>query len=77
MFLHMIMFLMQKIINNNTCLRILVASQRIKWKQQNKQILKIELTIFIKNFILLKKYNDVWNGIRDKIKKISNDECDY
>ena len=26
---------------------------------------------------LLKKYNDVFNGIRDKIKKISNDECDY
>ena len=26
---------------------------------------------------LLKKYADVWNGIRDKIKKISRDECDY
>ena len=26
---------------------------------------------------LLKKYNDVFNGIRDKIKKISDDECDY
>ena len=26
---------------------------------------------------LLKKYNDVFNGIRDKIKKISGDECDY
>ena len=26
---------------------------------------------------LLKKYNDVWNRIRDKIKKISSDECDY
>ena len=25
---------------------------------------------------LLKKYNDVFNGIRDKIKKINN-ECDY
>ena len=25
---------------------------------------------------LLKKY-DVFNGIRDKIKEISNDECDY
>ena len=24
-----------------------------------------------------KKYNDVFNGIRDKIKEISNDECDY
>ena len=26
---------------------------------------------------LLKKYNDVFNGIRKKIKKISDDECDY
>ena len=25
---------------------------------------------------LLKKYNDVFNGIRNKIKKISGDECD-
>ena len=26
---------------------------------------------------LLKKYNDVFNGIRNKIKEISSDECDY
>ena len=26
---------------------------------------------------LLKKYNDVFNGIRNKIKKISGDECNY
>ena len=26
---------------------------------------------------LLKKYNDVFNGIMGKIKEISNDECDY
>ena len=25
---------------------------------------------------LLKKYNDVFNGIRSKIKKISGNECD-
>ena len=25
---------------------------------------------------LLKKYNDVFNGIRNKIKKTSGDECD-
>ena len=25
---------------------------------------------------LLKKYNDVFNGIRDKIKEVSIDECD-
>ena len=26
---------------------------------------------------LLKKYNDVFNGIRNKIKKINSDKCDY
>ena len=26
---------------------------------------------------LLRKCNDVFNGIRSKIKKISDDECDY
>ena len=26
---------------------------------------------------LLKKYNDVINGIRNKIKKIKGDKCDY
>ena len=26
---------------------------------------------------LLKNYNDVWNGIRDKIKETSSGECDY
>ena len=30
-----------------------------------------------KNKELLKKYNDVFNGIRDKIKEINSDECDY
>ena len=26
---------------------------------------------------LLKKYNDVWNGIKNEIKEVSSDECDY
>ena len=26
---------------------------------------------------VLKKYNDVFNGIRDKIKEINSNECDY
>ena len=26
---------------------------------------------------LLKKYNDVWNGIKNKIKEVSSIECDY
>ena len=30
-----------------------------------------------KNKELLKKYNDVWNGIKDKIKELSSGKCDY
>ena len=26
---------------------------------------------------LLKKYNDVWNRIKNKIREVSSDECDY
>ena len=26
---------------------------------------------------LLKKYNDVWNGIKGKIKEVCSDGCDY
>ena len=26
---------------------------------------------------LIKKYSEVFNGIRDKIKEINSDECDY
>ena len=37
----------------------------------------MELHSTDENEELLKKYNDVFNGIRDKIKKISGDECDH
>ena len=37
----------------------------------------MELHSADENKELLKKYNDVFNGIRNKIKKISGDECDY
>ena len=30
-----------------------------------------------KNKELLKKYNDVFNGIRAKMTEVSSDECDY
>ena len=26
---------------------------------------------------LLKKYNDIWDGIKDKIKEVNSGECDY
>ena len=37
----------------------------------------MELHSIDENKELLKKYNDVFNGIRDKIKEINSDECDY
>ena len=37
----------------------------------------MELHSINENKELLKKYNDFFNGIMDKIKEVSNDECDY
>ena len=37
----------------------------------------MELHSTDENKELLKKYNDVFNGIRNKIKKISGNKCDY
>ena len=36
-----------------------------------------ELRSIDENKELLKKHNDVFNRIRDEIKKINNDDCDY
>ena len=37
----------------------------------------MELYSTYENKELLKKHNDVFNGIMGKIKELSNDECDY
>ena len=37
----------------------------------------MELHSIDENKELLKKYNDVFNRSRDKIKEINSDECDY
>ena len=37
----------------------------------------MELHSIYENKESLKKCNEVFNGIMDKIKKVSNDECDY
>ena len=46
---------------------------------ENKYLIfdSIELHSIDENKELLKKYNNVFNGIRDKIKEASSDECDY
>ena len=41
---------------------------------ENKYLISDSL---YENKELLKKYNDVFDGIRDKTKEISNDECHY
>ena len=50
------------------------ASGYIEEKDVNKYLIFDSTD---ENKELLKKYNDVFNGIRDKIKEIDSDECDY
>ena len=50
------------------------ASRYIEEINENKYLI---LDSINENKELLKKYSDVFNGIMDKIKEVSNDECDY
>ena len=59
---------------NPLCLIIAYANGYIEEKGVNKYLVFDSTD---ENKELLKKYNDVFNGIRNKIKKISADECDY
>ena len=55
-------------------MRITHASGYIEEKGVNKYLI---FNSADKNKELLKKYNNVFSGIRDKIKEINSDECDY
>ena len=59
---------------NPLYLRITHASGYIEEINENKYLIFDSID---ENKDLLKKYNDVFNGIVDKIKETSNDECDY
>ena len=59
---------------NPLYLRINHASGYIEEKIENKYLIFDSID---ENKELLKKYNDVFNGIVDKIKEIGNDKCDY
>ena len=68
---------------NPLYLTISSASGYIEEKDVNKYLIfnsmelhSMELHSRHENKELLKKYRDVFNGIRNKIKKISGDECD-
>ena len=64
---------------NPLYLRISHASGYIKEENENKYLIfdSMKLHSIDKSKELLKRYNDVFNGIMGKIKKVSNDECDY
>ena len=59
---------------NSLYLHINHASGYIEEINENKYLIFDSID---ENKELLKKYNDVFNGIMDKIKEVSNDECDY
>ena len=59
---------------NPLYLHINHASGYIEEKDANKYLIFDSTD---KNQELLKKYNDVFNGIRGKIKEICSNECDY
>ena len=59
---------------NPLYLRIDHASGYIEEKNGNKYLIFDSVD---ENKELLKKYNDVWNRIKNKIKEVSSDECDY
>ena len=50
------------------------ASGYIEEKNENKYLIFDSTD---ENKELLKKYNDVWNGIKNKIEEMSNGECNY
>ena len=55
-------------------LRVVHASAYIEEKGVNEYLIFDSTD---ENKELLKKYNDVFNGIRDNIKEVRNDESDY
>ena len=59
---------------NPLYLRITHANGYIEEINENKYLI---FDLIDENKELLKKYNDVFNGIRDKIKKLNSGECDY
>ena len=59
---------------NPLYLNIAHANEYIEEKGVNKYLIFDSTD---ENKELLKKYNDVWNGIKNKIKEVSDSECDY
>ena len=64
---------------NHFYLCINQASRYIEEEGVNKYLIfdSMELYSIDENKELVKKYNNVFNGIMGKIKEVTNDECDY
>ena len=60
------------------CKSFVFAFWSCKWicwkKKENKYLI---FDSVVENKELLKKYSDVWNGTKNKIKEVSDSECDY
>ena len=56
-----------------------IDSSSAEEENENKYLIfdSMELHLIVENKDLLKKHNDLFNGIRDKIKEINDDDCDY
>ena len=59
---------------NPLYLNVNYASGYFEEKNENKYLIFGSAD---KNRNLLKKYSDVWSGIKNKIEAISSGECDY
>ena len=59
---------------NSLYLLLNQASGYIEEKNGNKYLIFDSTD---ENKELLKKYNDVWNGIKNKIEAVTSGECDY
>ena len=57
------------------CINLLIMQMDILKKKGVNKYLIFDSTD--ENKELLKKYNDVWNGIKNKIKEVSSGKCDY
>ena len=68
------MMVVKKISVNPLHLLIDHVSGYIEGKGVNKYLV---FDSTVKNKKLLKKYNDIWNGIKNKINEISDNERDY
>ena len=53
---------------------LIIANGYIEEKNGNKYSIFDSVD---ENKELLKKHNDIWNGIKNKIKEVDDSECDY